>query len=415
MSSDDKQDFGEKIIEGKTKIVYEHEGHPDQVIVVSKDQLTAGDGARSNIIEGKSEIANNTNGYIFKLLNEAGVKTAFISQKSTRIFVAKKCKMIPIEWITRRVATGSYLKRHPKTIEGFRFYPPLQESCFKDDENHDPLYTEEEIIGTNLLNQHQIDIIKRTAQVVFEILEKLWRFLNCVLVDLKIEFGFDISGDILLADVIDNDSWRIWPDGKKENMKDKQVYRNLTQVTSESLQQIKLNYQWVAERLNSFHQNYCTSNLVVIAIGSPKDTPFSNKITEKLNFFGIDSVTRIVSAHKETAETLKVVAEYESSSKSIVFIAVAGKSNGLGPVISGNTCFPVINCPPLDNTGRDIWSSVNMPAGIGCTSITVPENAAIAAAQILALNDLVLWSKLRVHQLGLYLSLKNGDNQLQKS
>lgn len=50
----------------------------------------------------------------------------------------------------------------------------------------------------------------------------------------------------------------------------------------------------------------------------------------------------------------------------VVFIAVAGRSNGLGPVISGNTAFPVINCPPLKETEieRDIWSSLSTPSGI---------------------------------------------------
>lgn len=46
-------------------------------------------------------------------------------------------------------------------------------------------------------------------------------------------------------------------------------------------------------------------------------------------------------------------------------IAVAGRSNGLGPVIAGYTNLPVINCPPLNssNVNLDIWSSLNVPSG----------------------------------------------------
>lgn len=48
-----------------------------------------------------------------------------------------------------------------------------------------------------------------------------------------------------------------------------------------------------------------------------------------------------------------------------IFVAVAGRSNGLGPVMSGNTAYPVINCPPItpDWGAQDIWSSLRMPSG----------------------------------------------------
>ena len=49
-----------------------------------------------------------------------------------------------------------------------------------------------------------------------------------------------------------------------------------------------------------------------------------------------------------------------------VFIAVAGRSNGLGPVLSGNAVWPVINCPPVsaDWGAEDVWSSLRLPSGI---------------------------------------------------
>lgn len=48
-----------------------------------------------------------------------------------------------------------------------------------------------------------------------------------------------------------------------------------------------------------------------------------------------------------------------------VFVAVAGRSNGLGPVMSGNTAYPVVNCPPLsaDWGAQDVWSSLRLPSG----------------------------------------------------
>ncbi|XP_008477170.1 multifunctional protein ADE2 [Diaphorina citri] len=191
--------------------------------------------------------------------------------------------MIPIEWVTRRLATGSYLKRHPGTQECYRFCPPCQETFFKDDANHDPQWSDEQILSANLDNvaRDEVQIMKRLSLVVFEILEKVWASLNCVLVDMKIEFGIDNEGNILVSDVIDSDSWRLWPEGKKELMKDKQVYRNLSNVTAEGLNQVKLNFTWIADTLASVKRP--TDNLVVLALGSSSDLPFANKIVSQLN------------------------------------------------------------------------------------------------------------------------------------
>lgn len=100
------------IIEGKTKIVYEVMHDKELCFIQSKDRITAGDGVKSHELEGKAAISTNTTAKVFQLLNQAGINTAFIKLVSDTAFIAQKCEMIPIEWVIRRLATGSFLKRY---------------------------------------------------------------------------------------------------------------------------------------------------------------------------------------------------------------------------------------------------------------------------------------------------------------
>jgi phosphoribosylaminoimidazole carboxylase/phosphoribosylaminoimidazole-succinocarboxamide synthase len=105
--------------------------------------------------------------------------------------------------------------------------------------------------------------------------------------------------------------------------------------------------------------------------------------------------------HKGPDETLRVKAEYEGHNIAIVFVSVGGRSNGLGPVMSGNTAYPVIGCPPItpDLGAQDAWSSLQLTSGLGCSTILSPEESFQFAAQIFGLNNYLVWAKLRAYML----------------
>ena len=239
--------FGPLLAEGKTKIIYANQEDNTLAYMVNKDQITAGDGERRNELTGKSRWSTITTANVFRLLNDEGIATHFVEQVNDVTLLVRRCTMLPVEQVQRRIATGSYLKRHPETSEGTRFEPVLVETFLKDDARHDPQIWEKDIIEMGLATASEIEWMAQQGRRVFETLERAWATVDVTLVDLKIEFGRDTRGDLLVSDVIDNDSWRLWPGGDKTRMLDKQVYRNLPTVTEQDMQGIADRYALVAD------------------------------------------------------------------------------------------------------------------------------------------------------------------------
>ncbi|TRY57087.1 hypothetical protein DNTS_023973 [Danionella cerebrum] len=384
MSNATELKLGQKLNEGKTKQIFEIVNEPGHVLVQSKDQITAGNAVRKDQMEGKAAIANNTTSSVFKLLQNAGLKTAFVRQHSETAFVASRCEMIPIEWVCRRIATGSFLKRNPGVKEGYRFTPLKMEMFFKDDANNDPQWSEEQLLAAGFemggltIGRCEVDIMSKSTVAIFEVLEKAWATQDCTLVDMK-------------------------------------VYRDLKEVTPEAMQMVKRNFEWVAERVKLLLEPESKGRVVVL-MGSTSDAAHCDKIRKACALYGIPCHLRVNSAHKGPDETLRIKEEYEGDGVPTIFVAVAGRSNGLGPVMSGNTAYPVINCPPItpDWGAQDIWSSLRMPSGLGCSTVLSPEAAAQFAAQILGLNDHLVWARLRASMLNTWISLKMADKKMQE-
>jgi len=274
----------EKIAEGKTKIIWAGP-RKDQVIIENKDYITAGDGAKKDLIVDKGRFATETTCNCFLLLQKKGIKNHFIRRGNNgNTFVAWQMKMIPIEIVIRRVATGSYLKRHPDTMEGRIFRPLVIELFFKDDKLHDPIMVwsdaenafklygphrpitpdsyirdllpelSEELTQPNgrIFGKEEVQSLHVFGLNTFLVLEKAWKKLDHTLIDLKIECGWAPNGAMVIGDVIDNDSWRLRRGLKDGQVLDKQIYRDLKKSDSESLERIRQNYARVAELTGDF-------------------------------------------------------------------------------------------------------------------------------------------------------------------
>ena len=238
--------------------------HGQVVKIESKPDITAGDGAKRDRIDRKDIFANNTTCNVFKLLERKGIKTHFVQRLSGNSFLAYGCEMIPVEVVIRRIATGSYLKRNPEVKDGTVFDKPVVEFFYKDDDMHDPIMILEDneillydakkpieassFMGTfdDLSMLELAKVMEKRAKKVFLILEESFKNLGIILWDLKIEFGWTrTSGELVVADVIDNDSWRIRD--KEGNQLDKQVYRD-----GGSLEKVRNLYETVSNITDKF-------------------------------------------------------------------------------------------------------------------------------------------------------------------
>ncbi|BFI73948.1 phosphoribosylaminoimidazolesuccinocarboxamide synthase [Sulfurisphaera ohwakuensis] len=209
-----------KLSEGKTKEVYAYDD--SRVLLKFKDSITAGDGARKDILEGKGILNAQTSAFLFRLLESKGIETHYIGMFDERTMIAKKLKMIPVEVVLRNIATGSIVKRLP-IKEGEVFEPPIIEFFLKDDERHDPMLNYYHMEYLKLMARKEAEKIEEIMLKVNEILYPFFKSKKLLLYDFKLEFG-RLDGKLIIGDELTLDSMRIREEGSGRIL-DKDLYR----------------------------------------------------------------------------------------------------------------------------------------------------------------------------------------------
>lgn len=218
---------GEKIYEGKAKILYSTE-EPDKLIQYFKDDATAFNAQKKGTIKEKGVLNNKISSRIFELLEKEGIKTHFIKSISDRDMLVKKVEIIPVEVVIRNVAAGSLSKRMG-IDEGITLKEPILEFYYKSDELGDPMINEYHIKVFELANESEMDIIKVMALKVNKFLVDFFDKNGIRLIDFKLEFG-RYNGDVLLADEITPDGCRLWDKKSGEKMDKDRFRRDLGKI-----------------------------------------------------------------------------------------------------------------------------------------------------------------------------------------
>jgi len=417
--------------EGKTKKIWDLIGTDGVVIVENQKAITAFDNPDfTKEFETKAIHSTNTTCRVFELMQKANIPMAYIDQISPTEFLAEKCTMIPLEVVARRFAVGSYLKRHPELSTGknkmpHRFHQLVIEFFLKTTngklmipehgttlEGLDPKNGEEDPFISNphekgwhlshpkkpswdpdvslektisakrvLGNDFEAKIkdMEKILRKVFLILEGAWNTMGLRLIDMKIEFGITSNNELVVSDVIDNDSWRLrdadWQELSKESFRQ-----------GEELSEVEKKYGIVSSLVSQIR---IPKQVLIFWKGSKNDP------SPDLQIPYIDTDEVILSGHKSPRMSIarlnQIIGEYPDGG---VIVAKVGRSNGLGPILAARTNWPVIAIPAtVEETPEDIWSSIRMPSNAPLMTVWPEENAMLAAQNILAQKNPMLYMK----------------------
>jgi phosphoribosylaminoimidazole-succinocarboxamide synthase len=248
------------MVEGKTKIITSLWGGAEVGIVTNKSDITAGDGAKHDIIAGKAELATRTTCNVFDYLAGYDMPVAYVGRGGPTTFLTKICDMTPVEVVVRGEAAGSYCKRNPDVPPGQVFEKPLVEFYLKtrgrefngqqlpcDDPLMVPVFDNDGVIEWALYDpslpdmkgrigpveswgeenssqvKQDLDQCQELALIAFSHLQVAWSVVDGRLIDIKFEFGKLPDGTVVLSDVVDCDSWRVMWNGLQLS---KQGYRD---------------------------------------------------------------------------------------------------------------------------------------------------------------------------------------------
>lgn len=230
--------LGKLLRKGKVKDVYEI--NQDKLLFHFTDRVSAFDVILPSIIPRKGEVLCRFAEFWFKKL---GVNNHMIEIIDNNKMIVKKLDIIPIECVVRGYIYGSFYERIvKKEIEldsnmklASKLSQPIFDPTTKFEEKDRPI-EDTEIISNRWLNEKELRNIKKVSIDLYKQMSDIVSKVGFIMADIKLEFGKDKNGTIMLADSIGPDEFRLWvidqyKEGHSQESYDKQLIRDwLTQI-----------------------------------------------------------------------------------------------------------------------------------------------------------------------------------------
>ncbi len=196
------------LYEGKAKRLYATD-QPGLLLVEFKDDATAFNAQKRGTIRGKGAANNAITQRVFEALDAVGIPTHFVRGVSDTTQLVRRVEIVPLEVVIRNRAAGSFAQRYG-VEEGGELSPIVLEWCVKSDSLGDPPINDAAAVALGLATEDDLAVMFDLATAVNDALRAYFGGLGLELVDMKLEFGRDDEGELVLADEVSPDTCRLW-------------------------------------------------------------------------------------------------------------------------------------------------------------------------------------------------------------
>ncbi len=199
------------------------------------DRVSAYDVILPSLIPLKGNVLCNLTAYWFETL---GVNNHMVRLDGPNLMVVKKLSMIPVECVARGYLYGSLYERMMRgevslpveKIQAAKLPEPIFDPTTKSDVK-DVIISEAQIVREGRMSDTELSVVRRSTIAIYEKMSDAAQRAGFILADLKLEFGRDQNGTIVLGDSIGPDEFRLWPadgyePGRPQDSYDKQPIRD---------------------------------------------------------------------------------------------------------------------------------------------------------------------------------------------
>ncbi|WP_060205690.1 phosphoribosylaminoimidazolesuccinocarboxamide synthase [Sporosarcina koreensis] len=211
----------ELVYKGKTKDVYKLED--GNVLLKFKDDVTGEDGVFDPgantvglTIEGAGQSGLRMTKFFFEKLADKGIPTHYIDADIENATMTVKPATVfgkGLEVICRFRAVGSFLRRYGAYCEEGQPLDAFVEVTIKDDDRNDPPITKDALAQLDILTEDEYMVLEKLTKEISIVVKEELAEKGLELYDIKLEFGRDPEGNMMLIDEISGGNMRVYKDG----------------------------------------------------------------------------------------------------------------------------------------------------------------------------------------------------------